>query len=185
MDKIDMHRRKWFILGGAFLGSVLLSPLGLAASRPKPRILEINHTHTGEFIKTEFFDGRKYNKKGLSRLNYIFRDFRANKLKSIDSQLFNQLYRLQNLLGTNKPIQLISGYRTKKTNNLLRKSSSAVAINSFHTLGRAVDFYIEGIPLNKIYKAALRMRAGGVGYYPKSHFIHIDTGPVRNWSSYQ
>ncbi|WP_407079074.1 YcbK family protein [Candidatus Williamhamiltonella defendens] len=73
----------------------------------------------------------------------------------------------------------------QKTNNLLRKSSSAVAINRFHTLGRAVDFYIEGIPPNKIYKAALRMNVGGVGFYHKSYFIHIDTSPVRNWSSYQ
>lgn len=86
------------------------------------------------------------------------------------------------MLGTRKPVQLISGYRSLATNNRLRASSSGVAKHSYHTLGQAMDFHIEGVQLANIRAAALKIRAGGVGYYPKSNFVHIDTGPVRHWS---
>ncbi|HHP9761821.1 TPA: YcbK family protein, partial [Escherichia coli] len=101
--------------------------------------------------------------------------------KSIDPGLFDQLYRLQGLLGTRKPVQLISGYRSIDTNNELRARSRGVAKKSYHTKGQAMDFHIEGIALSNIRKAALSMRAGGVGYYPRSNFVHIDTGPARHW----
>jgi uncharacterized protein YcbK (DUF882 family) len=78
-------------------------------------------------------------------------------------------------------VQLISGYRSLDTNNELRERSRGVAKHSFHMQGRAMDFHIEGIQLSKIRKAALKMRAGGVGYYPRSNFVHIDTGPTRSW----
>jgi uncharacterized protein YcbK (DUF882 family) len=82
--------------------------------------LTLNNLHTGESLKAEFFDGRGYIQDELARLNHFFRDYRANKIKSIDPGLFDQLYRLQGLLGTNKPVQLISGYRSVDTNNELR-----------------------------------------------------------------
>jgi uncharacterized protein YcbK (DUF882 family) len=85
------------------------------------------------------------------------------------------------MIGTRKPIQLISGYRSPRTNSELRERGSGVAKHSYHTLGQAMDFHIEGVQLANIRKAALKMRAGGVGYYPRSNFVHIDTGPVRNW----
>ena len=103
-------------------------------------------------------------------------------MKSIDPGLFDQLFRLQGLLGTRKPVQLISGYRSVDTNNELRaRSRRGVAKKSYHTKGQAMDFHIEGIALSNIRKAALSMRAGGVGYYPSSNFVHIDTGPARHW----
>ncbi|PVF12623.1 hypothetical protein DBO95_14575, partial [Yersinia pestis] len=101
--------------------------------------------------------------------------------KKIDPRLFDQLYRLQVLLETTKPVQLISGYRSLGTNNELREHSRGVAKQSYHTKGQAMDFHIEGIQLSYIRKAALKMRAGGVGYYPRSNFVHIDTGPTRAW----
>ena len=85
------------------------------------------------------------------------------------------------MLETRKPVQLISGYRSLSTNNMLREKGSGVAKHSYHTLGQAMDFHIEGISLSNVRKAALKMRAGGVGYYPRSNFVHIDTGPVRHW----
>ena len=91
------------------------------------------------------------------------------------------MFRLQGLLGTSKPVQLISGYRSIDTNNELRARSRGVAKKSYHTRGQAMDFHIEGVSLANIRKAALSMRAGGVGYYPRSNFVHIDTGPVRHW----
>lgn len=183
MDKIDFHRRKWLTLGGvAAVGVALLPAQALASlSTPRPRILRINNLNTGESLKVEFFNGKGYNHGELVRLNHLFRDYRANKVKSIDPHLFDQLYRLQVLLGTNKPVQLISGYRSVNTNAELREHSRGVAKHSYHTLGKAVDFHIEGIQLSNIRKAALKMGAGGVGYYPSSNFVHIDTGPKRTW----
>ncbi|MEY8769695.1 DUF882 domain-containing protein [Erwinia sp. ACCC 02193] len=184
MDKFDSHRRKLLALGGAALGLSLLPGQAFASlSTSRPRILTLNNLHTGESLKTEFFNGKSYDKDELTRLNHFFRDYRANRIKSIDPHLFDQLYRLQALLDTRKPVQLISGYRTLATNNSLRErgSSTGVAKHSYHTLGQAMDFHIEGIALSNIRKAALSMRSGGVGYYPKSNFVHIDTGPARHW----
>ncbi len=182
MDKFDANRRKLLVLGGVALGASLLPVQAFATlSTPRPRILTLNNLHTGESIKAEFFDGRGYIQDELAKLNHFFRDYRANKVKSIDPGLFDQLYRLQGLLGTRKPVQLISGYRSVDTNNELRAHSRGVAKKSYHTKGQAMDFHIEGISLSNIRKAALSLRAGGVGYYPSSNFVHIDTGPLRHW----
>lgn len=182
MEKLDANRRKLLALGGAALGAALLPTSAFATlSTPRPRILTLNNLNTGETIKAEFFDGRGYIKDELARLNHFFRDHRANKVKTIDPHLFDQLFRLQGLLGTRKPVQLISGYRSPVTNNNLRAHSRGVAKNSYHTKGQAMDFHIEGVALSNVRKAALAMGAGGVGYYPRSNFVHIDTGPVRNW----
>lgn len=182
MDKFDSHRRKLLALGGAALGLSLLPGQAFASlSTSRPRVLTLNNLHTGESLKTEFFNGKSYDKNELARLNHFFRDYRANQVKSIDPHLFDQLYRLQALLDSRKPVQLISGYRSLATNNALREHGSGVAKHSYHTRGQAMDFHIEGIALANIRKAALSMRAGGVGYYPRSNFVHIDTGPARHW----
>ncbi|WP_291969150.1 YcbK family protein [Candidatus Symbiopectobacterium sp.] len=177
MEFIDHHRSRWLALGAATLPGQAFATL----STPRPRILTLANLNTVEYLKTEFLDGRRYNKDELSRLNHFFRDYRANKIKTIDPELFDQLYRLQVMLGTNKPVQLISGYRSVDTNNEMRSHSRGVPKQSYHTKGQAIDFHIEGVQLANIRKAALKLKAGGVGYYPKSNFLHIDTGPTRSW----
>lgn len=183
MDQIDKHRRKWLTLGSAAMGIALLPNSAFATlSTPRPRTLVLSNLNTGEVLKTEFFNGKGYNKDELTRLNHLFRDHRNDKVKNIDPKLFDHLYRLQVMLGNNKPVQLISGYRSLATNNNLRKAAhSGVAKHSYHTLGQAMDFHIQGVELSNIRKAALKMRMGGVGYYPRSNFVHIDTGPARTW----
>lgn len=182
MDKFDSNRRKLLALGGAALGVALLPTQAFASlSTSRPRVLTLSNLNTGESLKTEFFNGKKYDKDELVRLNHFFRDYRANKIKTIDPHLFDQLFRLQAMLDTRKPVQLISGYRSLATNNSLRSHSRGVAKHSYHTLGQAMDFHIDGIALSNVRKAALALRAGGVGYYPSSNFVHIDTGPVRHW----
>ncbi|OON40842.1 hypothetical protein BTJ39_07160 [Izhakiella australiensis] len=183
MANFDPHRRKLLVMGGAVLGCSLLPGQAFASlSTARPRILTLNNLHTGETLKTEFFNGKSYNKDELSRLNHFFRDYRAGKIKSIDPSLFDHLYRLQVMLNTRKPVQLISGYRTLATNNMLRGSGEGVAKHSYHTKGQAMDFHIEGISLSHVRKAAMSLKMGGVGYYPRSNFVHIDTGPVRHWA---
>ncbi|MBC8948904.1 MULTISPECIES: YcbK family protein [Xenorhabdus] len=182
MNNIDHDRRKWLGISVASLGLSLLPQSVLAAlTTPCPRFLRFDNLHTGETLKAEFSDGYRYNKSELARLNYLFRDFRQNKVKTIDPKLFDQIYLLQMMMGINKPVQLISGYRSLATNNMLRHASGGVAKHSYHTRGQAMDFHIDGVQLAHIRKVALKMRAGGVGFYPKSNFIHIDTGPVRTW----
>ncbi|MGL4855518.1 MAG: DUF882 domain-containing protein [Plesiomonas sp.] len=179
---IDHSRRKWLALGGVVLGCSLLPGQAWASlSTSKPKVLTLSNINTGEKVKAEFFDGKNYVSEELTRLNFLLRDYRANQVTKIDKKLFEQLYRVQLMLGTKGEIQLISGYRSPKTNKNLRQRSSGVAKHSYHTLARAVDFRIEGASLSHVRKAALKMRAGGVGYYPKSNFVHIDTGPVRTW----
>ncbi|CAK9884597.1 MAG: hypothetical protein XXXJIFNMEKO3_00986 [Candidatus Erwinia impunctatus] len=182
MEKCKITRRRLLTLGGIALGTALLPVQSLASiSTTRPRELLLSNLNTGEKIRTEFFNGKTYNKSELTRLNYFFRDYRANRIKTIDPKLFDQLYRLQVMLNNRKPVQLISGYRSQASNTALRARSRGVAKHSYHTLGQAMDFHIEGVELSNIRKAALAMRAGGVGYYPSSNFVHIDTGPVRNW----
>ncbi|MBI6548482.1 YcbK family protein [Xenorhabdus lircayensis] len=182
MNDIDHDRRKWLGVSVATLGLSLLPQHALATlTTPRPRILRFDNLHTGETLKAEFFDGRRYNKSELARLNHLFRDFRQNKIKTIDPKLFDQIYLLQMMMGINKSVQLVSGYRSLTTNNMLRQASGGVAKHSYHTRGQAMDFHIDGTQLAHIRKAALKMRTGGVGFYPKSNFIHIDTGPVRTW----
>lgn len=182
MDHINHLRRRLLMFGTAAAGLALLPGSAFATlSTPRPRMLTLNNLHTGETLKTEFCNGKSYDQSELSRLNRFFRDFRANKITDIDPRLFDHLYRLQTALQTNKPVQLVSGYRTVQTNNSLRAKSEGVAKHSYHTLGKAMAFHIEGTPLSMIRKAALKLRMGGVGYYPRSNFVHIDTGPARTW----
>ncbi len=182
MNEIDQRRRTLLGFSAAALGLSLLPSHAFAAlTTPRPRILRFENLNTGEFLKTEFFDGSRYNKSELTRLNHMFRDHRNDQVKAIDPKLFDQIYILQMMMNLNKPIQLVSGYRSAATNNALRRKNSGVAKKSYHTRGQAMDFRVQGVQVSQIRKAALKMSAGGLGYYPKSNFIHIDTGPVRTW----
>lgn len=182
-NTINTQRRKWLTLSALTLGvSALIPKQALSiVSTDKPQFLNINNINTGESLKFEMFPYQSVNKKQLSDLSYLFRDHRSEKTKTIDSGLFDQLFRLQVLLGVQKPILLISGYRAKETNNSMRGKKRGVAKDSYHTKAQAMDFRIEGVELSRIRNAMLKIKAGGVGYYAKSNFVHIDTGPVRTW----
>ncbi|MGX6475680.1 DUF882 domain-containing protein [Klebsiella grimontii] len=156
MDKFDANRRKLLALGGAALGAaaILPAPAFATLSTPRPRILTLNNLHTGESLKAEFFDGRGYIQDELARLNHFFRDYRANKIKSIDPGLFDQLYRLQGLLGTNKPVQLISGYRSEEVTGELPADLEYEEFNEIREQlaalieGQLVVYKEKGLPLD-------------------------------------
>lgn len=147
-----------------------------------PRFITFNNLHTNEKIDCCYFDGNDYVESVLTDLNHFCRDFRRNEVHAMDRKLFDLLYQIKILLATDAEVELISGYRSLATNNALRKHSHGVAKHSYHTKGQAIDFRLKGVPLSDVHEAALALEQGGVGYYPRSNFVHIDTGPVRHWS---
>lgn len=148
------------------------------------RRLKLYNPHTKEHFNKIYYSKGKYNKKALSDLDYFVRDFREKKIKKIDINLVNLTYSIQQAIHPDKPLTLLSGYRTTKTNNMLRRKSKLVAKNSFHTKGAAFDIApYDGSKnkLKKIKNLATNMKVGGVGYYKRNGFVHIDTGNIRYW----
>lgn len=181
-EQTNLTRRRWLSLGGIVLGVSLLPAYAKAVvSTPKPLRLRLRNINTGETLVATHKAGR-FASKDLSKLNYLFRDRRTNQIKAIDPNLFLKLTQIQAKLGLrNAEIAIVSGYRSAKTNAMMRSRSRGVASNSYHIQGKAVDFYIPNVPLAKIKNVAENLRNGGVGYYPRSNFVHVDTGPVRTW----
>lgn len=178
----ELSRRDFLKVSAAVTTVGILSPSTAFASYPdKPRTIAMSNLHTGESLESCYFDGEKYIERELSLLNQICRDFRQNEAFDMDRELFNQVSQIQQLLGTSNQVMIISGYRSPKTNAALRANSSGVAKKSYHMRGMALDFRLDGIPISQVRDAAMSLKAGGVGYYQKSQFVHIDTGPVRSW----
>ncbi len=164
----------------SLLPTTSLSPL-LAGSGE--RTLYLYYTHTGETRRITFRRNGKYVQSGLNELNKFLRDWRRNEPTRMDPALFDLIWSVYQEVGATEPIYIVSAYRSPQTNEMLRARSSAVAKNSRHTKGMAMDFYIPGIALSKLRETAMRHQVGGVGYYPRSNhpFVHLDTGNVRAW----
>jgi len=143
--------------------------------------LSLHNLHTEEKIALSYFENGEYVAEALRDISYLLRDFRTGGILAMDPRLIDLLYDLKGVLDTDRPFQVISGYRSPKTNASLRKSGSGVAKASFHMQGKAVDIRIEGIDSKVIRSAAMSLGRGGVGHYPNSNFVHIDTGRVRSW----
>lgn len=148
---------------------------------PGYKTLSFEHTHTGEKLRLTYFERGDYIKEALLEINYLLRDFRTDDIYPIDTELLDQLFDLKQTLGLNKPFHIISGYRSPFTNAQLRKHSHRVAEHSFHMQGRAIDIRVEGVSSKMIRNAALTMAQGGVGYYPRNDFVHLDSGRFRTW----
>ncbi|MDA0421701.1 DUF882 domain-containing protein [Vibrio sp. sp1] len=166
--------------GGVVLASALPS-FSWASLSDEPRALAMNNLNTGEILETCYFDGKRYINDELQRLNEFCRDHRRNEVHPMDRRLFDQISQIQKLIGTEAEVIVISGYRSPATNASLRNGSSRVAKKSMHMEGKAIDFRLDGVKLSTVRDAALSLKAGGVGYYPGSNFVHIDTGAVRSW----
>lgn len=145
------------------------------------RILTFYNRHTGERQKTSYWINGQYQTEAIAELSHLLRDHRQNETAVMDVSLYDLLFNLQSRLETNNEIHIISGYRSAKTNALLAASSGGVAKKSYHMRGMAMDIAIPGIDLKHIHKAALSLKAGGVGAYHRSGFVHVDTGRVRSW----
>ncbi len=166
--------------GGIVLASSMPT-LSWASLPEESRVLAMNNLNTGEQLETCYFDGKGYVKQELQKLDQFCRDHRRNETFKMDRRLYDQLSQIQKLIGTESEVILISGYRSPVTNASLRKGNAGVAKRSLHMDGKAIDFRLDGVKLSTVRDAALSLKAGGVGYYPGSNFIHIDTGAPRSW----
>jgi uncharacterized protein YcbK (DUF882 family) len=158
-----------------------LTPGKLIPVKQNPKqILSFHNTHTGETLKRIIVTTDGYfNTECQEDINSLFRDFRRNESIEIDPKLLMFIAQISNNLGTVGTINLVSGYRSQKTNEDLRKASFGIAKGSYHTKGMAADIFIDGVSNKDLQRAALALKKGGVGHYP--HFVHIDTGRVRRW----
>jgi uncharacterized protein YcbK (DUF882 family) len=178
----DLSRRAFLsVLGGAF--PAIAASRHLVADASATRALSFAHTHTGEHLVVEYFQNGTYVPDALTTVNHYLRDFRTGDVHAIDTDLLDLLHRLVRSTDTTKPLQVISGYRSPATNEMLRHHSEGVAAGSLHMKGQAIDIRLADVPLLGLRQAALDAQRGGVGYYPASDFVHVDTGRVRMWGS--
>jgi len=157
--------------------------LQTAAANGDTRTISFRNTHTSEELTVTYKRDGRYVPEAMKQVNHILRDWRRDEATTMDPRLIDTVWEVHRELNAKAPIWIISGYRSPNTNNMLRKRSSGVAENSQHTHGRAMDFFIPGVPLADIRAMGLRMQRGGVGFYPTSGspFVHLDVGSVRHW----
>jgi uncharacterized protein YcbK (DUF882 family) len=146
------------------------------------RRTKLHNLHTGDTFNDAYFENGAYVAEALAEAMRVLRDWRNGEEHVMDPRLFDALHGINARLETDAPFQIISGYRSPETNAMLHERSAGVASHSQHTLGKASDVRIEGVDLRNLHRAALNVAAGGVGFYPTSNFVHVDVGPVRQWS---
>jgi len=170
------------VLALAFIvaAGAVLAPVQAAA---ETRTLKLYFTHTGERAEITFKRNGRYVRSGLNKLNRFLRDHRRNEPTNMDPELFDLVWEVYQASGARDYIHVVSAYRSPATNAMLRRTRGGQARRSQHTLGKAMDFFIPGVPTRKLRELGFKLQGGGVGYYPKSAtpFVHLDTGNVRAW----
>ena len=184
-DQFDSDRRS-FLKNGLFMTAALgfWSPeIAKASTGPAAtgRTLCLTNVHTGEKFRGEYWTNGRYLPDAFGNIKTVMRDHRTNERFPIDPRLMDILYVLQHRLENFATFEVFSGYRSETTNARLRRISHGVAAHSLHMTGQACDLNLPGTRLNSVRQAAITLRSGGVGYYPSSDFVHVDTGRVRYW----
>ncbi len=186
-EKLPDHKplcsRRQFLGFGMMASGVLAMPAlirpafaGMGAYR-----VAFRNAHTGESFSGVYRVGDKYLPEAFDQINYIMRDFRTGDTQPMDPKLIDLMYWMQYESESGQPFEVISGYRSPKTNAMLRQASTGVARNSLHMKGKAVDLRVPHYSTAQLRRVAVNLKAGGVGYYAKSNFLHVDTGRVRQW----
>lgn len=166
------------------LGLAVPATLALRAAPAQAmtsRVLAFHHTHTGERLEVTYWRGGGYDQAALASVNRLLRDFRTDEVHLIEPELLDVLHAVQVALRRERPFHVISGYRSPTTNETLRAGGDGVAKRSLHMEGRAIDVRLPGVPTSRLREAAVALALGGVGYYRKSDFVHLDTGRPRAW----
>lgn len=182
MVQNSLSRRKFLVLGGAAaLVGVSSSTLSGLIIPQKPKLFQkkfaLTNIHTGESFEGVFWRNGSWVETSLQQLNKILRDRRNGKMHRINPELFHLMHKIQEEAGTTAQFEIICGYRSSETNQMLNRTKMGVAKNSQHTKGNAIDLRLSGIKLASLRDIARGFKAGGVGYYPKSNFVHIDIRP--------
>jgi uncharacterized protein YcbK (DUF882 family) len=172
-------------LAGAVLVTLLLNTTGTqdAVANGDTRTLRLYHNHTRESLTVTFRRNGQYDPRALEQLNWFLRDWRLDEPTQMDPRLFDTLWEVHREVGSDEAIHVNSAFRSPRTNAMLRRRSSAVAKNSQHMRGKAMDFYLPDVPIERIRAVGMRLQDGGVGYYPSAYtpFVHLDVGSVRSW----
>jgi len=178
-------RRSLLKLAGS-LATLAAAPLPALASNPATPVaceLRFFHTHTSEKLSVVYAENGTYVAPALAEVNHFLRDFRSGAVHPIDPQLLDILFEARQRTGGTGTFEVISGFRSPHTNEMLRGRSGAsgVAQRSLHLFGQAIDVRLTGTDVSHLRKAAIAMGRGGVGFYPESDFVHLDTGRFRTW----
>ena len=160
---------------------MLMPGMAIAADISAPKRLELYNIHNHETIDVVFWENGAFVPEALEKLNYILRDRRNEEVTQMDPQLFLLVHRIYKKVGGVGPIHIISGYRSKESNDKMKSEGRHVAKKSQHSLGKAMDIQIQNVSPKVVRGVALGMKAGGVGYYSADGFVHIDTGRPRSW----
>lgn len=179
---MDITRRRFLQVGLVGAACLAARPaMSFAGRSSGMKELAFHNLHTDERLRVTFWKNGSYDRSALSKIHHILRDFRTGDVYPIAQNLIELLHDMQARLRTDVPIEIISGYRSPQTNDRLADSSDGVARQSLHTKGLATDLRMRGVTLRQLQMTALLMQRGGVGYYPKSDFVHVDVGRVRHW----
>ena len=185
MSNISISRRG--LLGAFAATAVMAAPtmsnaFGILRGAGDIRRICMYSGRTGESLDTVYWIEGEYVKEALKEINHFMRDWRNNKLKTIDPRTIDIAAASHRLMDVNEPYMMLSGYRSPETNAMLRSRSRGVAKNSLHIQGQAADLRLKSRSVPQIYKAAIACNAGGVGKYSRSNFVHMDCGPIRHWN---
>lgn len=183
-QEIDLSKRRFVQLGLTATALVAVQPsLALATPSfgPKMKELAFYNLHTDEKLRVTYWKNGKFDPASMAKINHILRDFRTGDVYPMAPNLIDLLHAMQTRLETDSVIEIISGYRSPKSNAMLVNNSDGVARRSYHMQGVATDIRMRGVSLRRLQTTALFMKRGGVGFYPKSDFVHVDVGPVRRW----
>lgn len=162
---------------------VMANAFGFLRGAGDMRRIRMYSGRTGESIDTVYWVDGKYVREALNEINIFMRDWRTGTAIGIDPRAIDVAAASHRLLQTNEPYMMLSGYRSPQTNAMLRRSSSGVARNSLHVVGKAADLRLKSRSVGQMYQAAVACKAGGVGRYSRSNFVHMDCGPVRSWGA--
>ena len=169
-----------------FLGAaVAVTSVGLVSPAPAisyaPRSISLYNTHTGEWLRTVYWADGHYIREAVKDINWILRDHHTDEMRPIDAGVLDVLGMMREQLDTSDPFLVVSGYRSPLTNTQMYMHREGVAKHSYHTKGMAIDLRSERRSLTEVRDAATSLQCGGVGYYPRSGFVHVDCGPIRHW----
>ena len=176
-----MNRRDFLACTVVSAASMMAPAVYALPAKAMERKLRFYNLHTGEKLSATYWAEGEYLPDELASIDHLLRDHRREEIAQIDRSLLDQLYMVQDKLGSKGYYEIISAYRSPLTNKKLQRNTDGVAKRSLHMQGKAIDVRLRGVETKYLRQAALKLKAGGVGYYPDSDFVHLDTGRPRYW----